>query len=192
MKNERERSGSIGFIILFSVICFGAAVVFDLGGIGGKVNKLLAFGPPDTPSAPAAPAPAPTALPSAAIKTGDGAPAVTQAWFLDSGGYDGAVSERKSTGASMIIYFQKRGCDACRIVERELLASAEMKRFLASVVKVRIDVAAGDPETRIAQHFKVSDLPSLVAVSPSGDAHLVQLQRGGGLIPTEKVIASLH
>ena len=106
---------SIGVLVFLAALVFGAALVLDLGGIQ---SRLFADGP-DRPPPPVAklPAPAPSPKPAAPI---------TPAWYLGATGYQGAELERQAARASMVVYFQKRKCDACRRFEHEVLGAPEV------------------------------------------------------------------
>jgi hypothetical protein len=119
---------------------------------------------PTEPSTGRRPSPPPAPKPTAPI---------TPAWYLGASGYEGAELERQSARASMVIYFQKRGCDPCRKFEHEVLAAAEVKSFLSEVVKVRVDPDGGDPERKLALRFGVSAVPALAVVPQRGPPRLV-------------------
>ncbi len=146
---------SIGAIVLLGALAFGAALVFDVGGVQSRLFAEPAEKPAVTPIAKL-PAAGPAQKPSAPI---------TPAWYLGRSGYDGAELERQSARASMVVYFQKRRCDACRRFEHEVLAAPEVKSFLADVVKVRLDA---DEEQELASRFGVTAVPSVVVVPQQG------------------------
>jgi len=181
VKNEPERHSRIGLIALLGAVAFAAAALLNLGGFGRRLDAFFRF--PITPehAPPAAPALPPPVL----------AEALTQAWFLDAPGYDGAEAEQKRTGAPLLVFFHKRACEPCRRVEHELLASPEMKHFLEGAVRVRVDVGAGAREDLLAQKLQVATLPALVAISPTGALHPITLQRGGLLLSPAQVVAQL-
>ncbi len=107
--------------------------------------KLPALPPPPKPSAP-----------------------ITPAWHLGASGYEGAELERQAARASMVIYFQRRKCDACRRFEHEVLAAPEVRAFLSAVVKVRVDPDDGAPERKLAERFGVGGVPAVAVVSTHG------------------------
>ena len=154
---------SVGALILLAAIAFGAALVFDLGGLQSKLFAEGPEGPRTLPSAKLPDKPAPQ-KPSAPI---------TPAWYLGASGYDGAELERQSARASMVIYFQKRKCEACRKFEHDVLAAPEVKGFLADVVKVRVDPDDGEAERKLAVRFGVSDVPALAIVPHEGPPRLL-------------------
>src|SRR3954471_10858789 len=102
--------GWIGALVLIVALAFGAALVLDLGGLQ---SKLFAEGPEQS-APPAAKLPPPAAPPKPAAP-------ITPAWYIGGSGYDGAELERQAARASMLIYFQKRRCDACRRFEHDVL-----------------------------------------------------------------------
>lgn len=101
--------------------------------------------------------------------------AVTPAWYLDASGYDGAEAEQKSAQAPMLVYFHKRVCEPCRKFEHEVLGPA--KPQLASVVKVRVDVDAGDREKQLAKRFGVESAPGLALVPADGTPRALPLPK---------------
>ena len=177
-------SNAIGLAILGFAILAGAAIVLDVGGLQQKL--FLESGPQQhaviakLPEAkPDAPRPGPP-------------PELTPAWFVDSNGLDGAELERQATRAPMVVYLQSRDCDGCRKFERDVLAAATVKSFLAGVVKVRVDVKAGDREQKVAQRFGASGLPAIYLVPVHGPGHLVPLQRGSGFLTPSELVAFLR
>jgi thioredoxin family protein len=150
---------SIGALVLLGALAFGAALVLDVGGLQ---SRLFAEGPEKRPPPLARLPPLPPAArPSAPI---------TPAWYLGQSGYEGAELERQSARASMVIYFQRRKCDACRRFEREVLAAPEVKSFLNDVVKVRLDA---DDEQKLAARFGISGVPAVVVVPQQGPPRVV-------------------
>jgi thiol:disulfide interchange protein len=156
-----DRSWIGGLALLLAVI-FGAALWFDLGGLQ---TKLFAE-PPEGKHVVTARLPPPAAASRPAAD-------ITPAWFLGASGYDGAELERQSARASLLVYFQKRSCDGCRRFEKDVLATPEVKSFLASVVKVRVDPDDGDREQKLARRFGVSRLPAVAVVPQQGPARLL-------------------
>lgn len=154
---------SLGALILVAAIAFGAALAFDFGGLQ---SKLFADGPEQERALPAAKLPdkPPPPKPSAPL---------TPAWFLGASGYDGAELERQSARASMVIYFQKRKCDACRKFEHDVLAAPEVKSFLGDVVKVRVDPDEGEAARKLAARFGVTDVPAVAVVPHEGPPRLL-------------------
>ncbi|HUJ26467.1 MAG TPA: thioredoxin family protein [Myxococcales bacterium] len=152
----------IGGLALLLAVAFGALLWFDVGGVQTKL-----FAEPGAkarvvvPKFPAAP---PAATPSGEI---------TPAWFLGANGYDGAELERQSARAPLIVYFQKKSCDACRRFEKDVLAATEVKAFLGGVVKVRVDPDDGDREQRLAHRFGVAQVPAVLVVPPQGPPRLL-------------------
>ena len=152
----------IGGLALLLALAFGAALLLDVGGLQGK---LLADGPSSEHKVTPRFAPAAAPRPPAAE--------ITPAWFLGASGYDGAELERQSARAPLLVYFQKRACDGCRRFEKEVLAAPEVKSFLGTVVKVRLDPDDGDREQKLAHRFGVTDLPAVVVVAQQGPPRLL-------------------
>ena len=174
MASASRSSGVLGLLALLSALGFGAALLLDLGGLQGK---LFTEGPLEPKPLPAA-----ALLPPPATPTPAPAGPVTPAWYLDASGFDGAELERQSARATMVVYFQKKRCDACRKFEKDLLAAPEVKAFLSEVVKVRVDPEAGEREQRLARRYEVKDLPALLVVPQRGPVRLVPV-RAGSLDP---------
>jgi hypothetical protein len=178
-------SNAIGLAVLGFAILAGAAIVLDVGGVQQKL--FLESAPPR--QAVIAKLPEPKAPePSRA-----GPPAeITPAWFVNSSGLDGAELERQATRAPMVVYLQSRDCDGCRKFERDVLAAAPVKTFFAGVVKVRIDVKAGDREQKVAQRFGALRLPAVWVVPQRGPGHLVPLQRGSAFLSPSELVGFLR
>jgi hypothetical protein len=153
---------SIGTLIFLAVLVFGAALVFDFGGLR---TRLFADEGDRAPPPPLAKLPEPAAAQKPAAP-------VTPAWYLGASGYEGGELERQSARANMVVYFQRKKCDPCRRFEREILASAEVKSFLSDVVKVRLDLDDGDAG-KLATRFGVSGVPALAVVPQRGPPRLL-------------------
>ena len=179
MPNESGKY--VGRVLILLLLAFAGALWFDVGGINAQMAKLISDAPRTAASGPNPPA--------ATAGTGSASAQITQAWFLNAPGYEGADAERKSNGARMVVYFHKHGCDLCRRVEHELFASAEMKQLLAGVVKVRVDIEAGPRELRLAQQFGAGETPALIAFGADGLARKVPLQNAGGLLSGAQLAA---
>jgi len=152
----------IGAWVLVAAIVFGAALVFDVGGLQ---SRLFAEGPERQREL------APPKLPAPEVQK-PAAP-ITPAWYLGASGYEGAELERQAARVNMVIYFQKRSCDPCRKFEHEVLGSAEVKSFLADVVKVRVDPDDGAAEHKLAARFGVSGVPAVAVIPHQGPPRLV-------------------
>ena len=152
----------IGAWVLVAAIVFGAALVFDVGGLQ---SRLFAEGPERQREL------APPKLPAPEMQK-PAAP-ITPAWYLGASGYEGAELERQAARVNMVIYFQKRSCDPCRKFEHEVLGSAEVKSFLADVVKVRVDPDDGAAEHKLAARFGVSGVPAVAVIPHQGPPRLV-------------------
>lgn len=186
---EPPRSNAIGLGLLGLAVLFAAAVATDFRGLQTRLFT-------DSTPAKAVPALAKPALekpaaerpaPAAAL-----AASVTPAWFLDASGFDGGELERQSARAPMVVYFQKKACEACRRFEREVLAAPEVKSFLGGVVKVRVGVDAGDREQKLARRFGVEDLPALVAVPQRGAPHVVPVRRAKAFLSPQELVSFLR
>ena len=152
----------IGAWVLVAAIVFGAALVFDVGGLQ---SRLFAEGPERQREL------APPKLPAPEVQK-PAAP-ITPAWYLGASGYEGAELERQAARVNMVIYFQKRSCDPCRKFEHEVLGSPEVKSFLADVVKVRVDPDDGAAEHKLAARFGISGVPAVAVIPHQGPPRLV-------------------
>jgi Thioredoxin-like len=154
---------SIGAIVLLAALAFGAALVLDVGGLQGR---LFADGPdhPPPPALAKLPAPAAPQKPAAPI---------TPAWYLGASGYEGGELERQAARATMVVYFQKKKCDACRRFEHEVLGAAEVKSFLGGVVKVRVDPDDGAAEQKLAARLGITGVPAVAVIPQRGPPRLL-------------------
>ncbi|MFN2547177.1 MAG: thioredoxin family protein [Myxococcales bacterium] len=151
----------IGALMLLAAFAFAGTLVLDVGGLRSRLfaeglekqREIAPRLPPPSAQKPSAP--------------------ITPAWYLGASGYEGAELERQSAGANMVIYFQKRACEPCREFEHEVLASPEVKSFLADVVKVRVDPDGGVGEHKLAARFGVSGVPAVAVVPHQGPPHLL-------------------
>jgi hypothetical protein len=168
-----------GVVVLFAALGFGAALLLDVGGLQ---SKLFTEGLPER-------APPTARLPEKPGAASSAPGPITPVWYIGANGFEGADLERQSARATLVVYFQKRSCDACRKFEREVLASAEVKSFLENVVKVRVDPGDGVREQRLARRFGVERLPALAVIPQRGPPHLVPLERGRALLSPHELIA---
>ncbi len=177
-------SNAIGLAILGFAILAGAAIVLDVGGVQQKL--FVDSGPQRQAVTAKLPEPKPA-------EPRPGPPAeITPAWFVNSNGLDGAELERQATRAPMVVYLQSRDCEGCRKFERDVLAAAPVKSFFSGVVKVRIDVKAGDREQKIAQRLGAGGLPAVYVVPQRGPGHLVPLQRGSAFLSPSELVGFLR
>ena len=177
-------SNSIGLAVLGFAILAGAAIVLDAGGIQQKLfveaaprQREVVAKLPEPKAEPPRPGPAPE---------------ITPAWFVDSNGLDGAELERQATRAAMVVYFQSRACDGCRKFERDVLAAGPVKSLFAGMVKVRVDVKAGEREQKLARRFGVDALPAVYLVPARGPGHLVPVRRGDSFLAPSELVGFLR
>jgi len=152
----------MGALVLIAALAFAGALVLDVGGLR---SRLFAESPDPQREIAVPRLPAPAAQKPAAP--------ITPAWYIGASGYEGAELERQSARANMVIYFQKRACEPCRKFERDVLASAEVKSFLADVVKVRVDPDDGAAEHKLAARFGVADVPAIAVIPHQGPPRLL-------------------
>lgn len=167
---SKPRSGGLlGFTLFAAVLALGAALIFDLGGLGTRLLSMDAS--PHPARAPLAVKPIQLAATPAV--------ALTPVWYLDASGYDGAELERQGARTSLVLYFKKQRCDDCRRFEHEILDAPEVKKFLTGVVKVRVDLESGERERVLAKRFGVEGAPALVVVPQSGPPRVIPLHPAG-------------
>ncbi len=178
-------SNAIGLAVLGFAILAGAAIVLDAGGLQQKLF-LESAGPPQRAvfaKLPELKVEAPRPGPQ---------PEITPAWFVDSNGLDGAELERQATRAPMVVYLHSPDCSDCRKFERDLLAAATVKAFFAGLVKVRVDVKAGDRERKVARRFGARVLPAVYLLPMHGPGHLIPLRRGAAFLKPAELVAFLR
>jgi thiol:disulfide interchange protein len=77
-----------------------------------------------------------------------------------------ALRTAQENGKLIFIDFYAEWCGACKSLERTTLADAEVRAALGRFVFLKIDT---DQHTAAAKHFKVVGLPTVVALSASGE-----------------------
>jgi tetratricopeptide (TPR) repeat protein len=136
--------------------------------------------PPST-KAPAAalavaPVPAPAPPPRPVERIVEEAPeappprlSVSAYWYEGSEGYQRALAEQRSAHAPALVYFRVDWCPYCRKLDREVLPTSPVERFLRDVIKVRINPEKSPADEALARSFDVHGYPS-VFVIPGPDA----------------------
>jgi YHS domain-containing protein len=93
-------------------------------------------------------------------------------WRTD---FEQAEAESKRSGRPLLVHFHAAWCQPCRLMERDVLRSAELAAELGSrYVGVKVDF---DRHPALAKRFGVRSLPADVIVSPAGEVIAMYLGR---------------
>lgn len=109
-------------------------------------------------------------------------PSVSRDWHRGADGYERAEQERLQSGAPMLVYFHTDWCGYCRELERELLGTSEVERYLETrMIKVRVNPETGDAERALGDRFEIDGYPSLFVLGPdAAPEEITAYARGGG------------
>lgn len=95
-------------------------------------------------------------------------------WLAGAAGLRQASAEQKTSQKVMLVYFYADWCGYCRKLESGVLATAEGRSALRSVIKVRINAEAGRDEQQLAGELGIRGYPTLLLVSPEGDMRRIR------------------
>jgi tetratricopeptide (TPR) repeat protein len=119
-------------------------------------------------SDPGRTAPAATSTTPALVEEAPGAPPaplpVSAQWYEGADGYRRAQEEQRRTRAAMLVYFRVDWCPYCQRLDREVLPAAAVSRFLAGVVKVRVNPERSAPDRALAQSYGADRFPSVFVI----------------------------
>ena len=91
------------------------------------------------------------------------------AWYEGPDGYEAADGLHRTQHDAIIVYFYTDWCPYCKKLDRDLLPAPEMREFLKSVIKVRINPENGERELALARKFDVHGFPSVFVVPRESD-----------------------
>jgi hypothetical protein len=107
-------------------------------------------------------------------------------WYEGAQGFQRAERLWKKTGAPMVVYFQTHWNGWCRVFEMDVLEKEDVKEYLATVIKVRLNPELGYDENDIARRFGVTDYPTFLLLPGDGPP---QARRIAPLVKDGKAIA---
>jgi tetratricopeptide (TPR) repeat protein len=84
------------------------------------------------------------------------------------GDFDAALEEAKKTRKPLLVDFEAESCRWCARLDENTYRDPVVVELSRRFVPVEIDLDAGPDEVAIATRYKVSSLPSIVFISPSG------------------------
>jgi thiol:disulfide interchange protein len=96
-------------------------------------------------------------------------PQLSPIWYRDADGYEKAKQERDTLHVPLIVYFYTDWCGYCRALDRDILSSEEVKQFVQTVAKVRINPELGVDERELAQMYGVTGYPSVFVIPADND-----------------------
>jgi thiol-disulfide isomerase/thioredoxin len=122
-------------------------------------------------SAPAVTSPEPKHIPSSAT-TAIG-PDGKSLRFRDSGGYEEALRLQKETGKPVALYFYVDWCPYCARLERGILGSEGVKRFLNDILYVSVNPEHGKAEEDLFLSFKGTGFPTFLMLAKNQSARKI-------------------
>jgi thiol-disulfide isomerase/thioredoxin len=106
-------------------------------------------------------------------RSGNGSPltgTLTSSSGVDK--YDRALREHHRTGKPVAVYFFTDWCHYCAELDKEILASAEVRQYLDRILYVPINAEAGERETALFKQLGGNGYPYFLVISK--DANQVQ------------------
>lgn len=96
-----------------------------------------------------------------------------------------AMPQAQQANRPILINFHARWCGACKIMDRQVFADAQVGKVLDNWIPVSVDV---DRDPKTANTFGVHSLPTLVIISPDGQ----QLARREGTMSVEEFLSLIQ
>jgi tetratricopeptide (TPR) repeat protein len=93
---------------------------------------------------------------------------VSSYWYEGADGYRQAVAEQERSRAPMIVYFHVSWCPYCRKMDAEVLPVAAVTRFLADVVKVRVNPETSPADRALEKQLASKGYPSVYVIPAPG------------------------
>ncbi|OQA55771.1 MAG: Thiol:disulfide interchange protein DsbD [Candidatus Omnitrophica bacterium ADurb.Bin277] len=98
-------------------------------------------------------------------------------WYIGAEGYAKAIEEYERTDKAMAVYIDVKWCPYCRLFEKNVLSTPEVREFMNDMIRVRIDPETGTRENSIAFQYGVMGFPSFY-VHPPQQGGAVRLYTG--------------
>lgn len=86
-------------------------------------------------------------------------------WYSGASGYSQALKEHKRTRKPLAVYFYTDWCGYCKKFEKNTLPRSNVKQYMNSIIKVRINPDKGTREKSLARQYSVGGYPSFFMVS---------------------------
>jgi tetratricopeptide (TPR) repeat protein len=116
------------------------------------------------------PPPAPARLVEGPATSAPPRLSVSSYWYEGADGYRQALAEQERSRAPMVVYFHVSWCPYCRKMDSEVLPAPAVNRFLADVVKVRVNPESSEANRGLEKQFASKGYPSVYVV-PAPGAH---------------------
>ncbi|MFI5183062.1 MAG: thioredoxin family protein [Vicinamibacteria bacterium] len=107
-------------------------------------------------------------LPLLAVLVLGGAPAAPSPGIHWERSFEIAVQKAKSQRKALMVDFWAEWCGWCHRLDETTYVDPEVVRLSKDFVPVKVNTEGGRNETLVALKYNVSDLPTIVFVSPSG------------------------
>ena len=114
-------------------------------------------------------------------------PKVPEGWFTGGAEFMKATEAHVKLKVPIVIYFYVDWCPYCHELERDYFPAAEMREYLSSVVKVRINPELSRANRELADLFRIRGYPSFFVAAPGGSPVQLSpyLRNGRMLTPAE-------
>jgi tetratricopeptide (TPR) repeat protein len=133
--------------------------------------EAAAVRPAQAPRPGLPPAAMPTRSPPLVEEAATSAPrrlSVSSYWYEDADGYRQAVSEQERSRAPMLVYFHVAWCPYCRKMDSEVLPAPAVTRFLAEVIKVRVNPETSEANRALEKELGSKRYPSVYVIPAPG------------------------
>jgi thiol:disulfide interchange protein len=86
-------------------------------------------------------------------------------WYEGATGYEKALTEQKTTGRPVMVYFHTAWCGYCKSLDRDVFATNTFAQRYGSTLKVAINPEKGRSEASIAHQYGVHGFPTVFVVT---------------------------
>jgi len=89
-------------------------------------------------------------------------------WYDGASGYERALTDQKTSGKPVIVYFHTAWCGYCRQLDKDVFSSSTFSQRYGSALKVSINPEKGRSEAAIARQFGIHGFPTVFVMTSKG------------------------
>ena len=86
-------------------------------------------------------------------------------WYQGASGYEQALSQQRSSGRPILLYFHTEWCGYCKRLERDVLSTPAFEQRYGSLLKVKLNPDSSGAEHKLAKDYGIRGFPTLFVVT---------------------------